>query len=61
VNEVSSSKEPNRVGVSFQLRTEADPVSETSCYLIILDFRTMDEVQKAISSQWIVSLFDGCT
>jgi hypothetical protein len=25
--------------------------SETSCYLVILDFRTMDKVQKPISSQ----------
>ena len=31
-------------------RTEADQVSETSCYLVILDFRTMDKVQKSISS-----------
>jgi hypothetical protein len=35
----------------LHLRTEADPVSETSCYLIILNFRTMDRVQKPISSQ----------
>jgi hypothetical protein len=47
------SKGPNRVGVSlpFHLRTEADPASETSCYLVILDFQTVDEVQKPISSQ----------
>jgi hypothetical protein len=43
----------NTVGVSLplHLRTEADPVSETSCYLLILDFRTMDKVQKPVSSQ----------
>jgi hypothetical protein len=27
------SKGPNRVGVSPHLRTETDPVSETSCFL----------------------------
>jgi hypothetical protein len=45
------SKGPNTVGVPLPLRTEADPVSETSCYLVILDFWTMDEVQKPITSQ----------
>jgi hypothetical protein len=41
------------VGVSLplHLRTEADPVPETSCYLVILNFRTMEKVQKPISSQ----------
>jgi hypothetical protein len=47
------SKGPNTVGVSLplHLRTEADPVSETSCYRVILDFRTMNKVQKLINSQ----------
>jgi hypothetical protein len=41
---------PNRVGVSLRLhlRTEADPASRN---VVILDFRTMDKVQKPISSQ----------
>jgi hypothetical protein len=43
--------------VSLHLRTEADPVPETSCYLVILDFRTMDEVQKPISSQNQIGIF----
>jgi hypothetical protein len=47
------SKGPNGVGVPLplHLRTEADPFSEMSCYLVILDFRMMDEVQKPIRSQ----------
>ena len=52
---LNHSKGPNTVSVSLHLhlRTEADPASETSCYLVILDFRTMDKVQKPISSQLI--------
>ena len=48
------SKGSNTVGVSLplHLRTEADPVSETLCYLVTLDFRTVDKVQKPISSHW---------
>jgi hypothetical protein len=30
---------------------ETDPFSKRSCYLVILDFWTMDKVQKPISSQ----------
>jgi hypothetical protein len=40
------------VFLPFYLRTEACPVSETSCYLVILDFRTMDKVHNPISS-WL--------
>jgi hypothetical protein len=36
------SKGPNRVGVSPHLRTETDPVSETSCFLVR---RTPDDEQ----------------
>jgi hypothetical protein len=35
----------------LHLRTEADPVSQTSCDLVILDIRTMHKVQKPVSSQ----------
>jgi hypothetical protein len=47
------SKGHNRVSVSLplHLRMEEDPVSETSGYLVILDFQMMDKVQKPISSQ----------
>jgi hypothetical protein len=45
------SKGPNRVGGSLHLRTEADPVSETLCDLVTLDFRMMDKFQKPISFQ----------
>jgi hypothetical protein len=45
------SKGPNRVGVSPQLRTETDPVSETSCFtLYFFRIQTMDEVRKPINS-----------
>jgi hypothetical protein len=30
------SKGPNRVGVSPHLRTETDPVSETSCFFFLI-------------------------
>jgi hypothetical protein len=41
------SKGSNRVGVfsPFHLRTETDPVSETSCFYS-LDYRTIEKVQK---------------
>jgi hypothetical protein len=42
------SKGPNRIGVSPHLRTETDPVSETSClffFLVIIEIRTMDKVR----------------
>jgi hypothetical protein len=39
-------------------RTEADPVSETPCYLVILDFRTLDKVQKPISSQILIFVME---
>jgi hypothetical protein len=49
------SKGPNRVGVSLHLRTERDPVSETSCFFFsffsnYLRIRTMDKVRKPSNS-----------
>jgi hypothetical protein len=46
------SKGPNRVGVSPHLRTETDPVSETSCFSsnYVFRIRTMDKVRKPSNS-----------
>jgi hypothetical protein len=45
------SKGPNRVGVSLHLRTETDPVSETSCFFLLsFKIRTMDKVRKPSNS-----------
>jgi hypothetical protein len=43
----------------LHLRTEADPFSEMLCYLVILDFRMMDKVQKPISSKEMTSMDSG--
>jgi hypothetical protein len=50
LNEVSFSKEPNRVSPAPHLRMATGPVSGTICFLI-LKFRTMDKVQKAIGPE----------
>jgi hypothetical protein len=46
-------KGPNRIGVSPHLRTETDPVSETSVlffFLVIIRIRTMDKVRNPSNS-----------
>jgi AraC-like DNA-binding protein len=46
------SNEPNGIGVSpSHLRTEINPVSETLCCLVFLEYRTLDKVQKLINSE----------
>jgi hypothetical protein len=40
------SKGPNRIGFFPHLRTETDPVSETSCFFLFFNTRTMDRVRK---------------
>jgi hypothetical protein len=47
------SKGPKRIGVSPHLRTETDPVSETSClffFLVIIKIRTLDKVRNPSNS-----------
>jgi hypothetical protein len=51
------SKGPNRVGVSpTHLRTETDPVSETLCSIVLLEYQRMDEVQKLSKSKQLSSV-----
>jgi hypothetical protein len=57
VIEVSLSKGSERVGVfATQLRTETDPVSETSCSLVFLEYHTMDTVQEPSNSEFLFVL-----
>jgi hypothetical protein len=39
----------NRCLQSPHLRTETNPVSETLCSLVFLEYRTMDKIQKSIN------------
>jgi hypothetical protein len=48
--QLALSNGPNRISVSPHLRTKTDPVSKALCSVVLLEYWTMDRIQKPSNS-----------